>query len=63
MIDTEIQDEIQKCMNNPYYFATTYIMVNGKPFTTTLSETVFNKYFDRQKELDFIRIKARRSRS
>lgn len=36
--------EIEKCQKSPYYFATTYLTVNGKPFKTHLSEESFNKY-------------------
>lgn len=59
MLDTEIQEEIQKCISNPYYFATTYMVVNGKPFTTPLDEDIFNKYFFRKQELDYTKIKSR----
>lgn len=36
-------NEIIKCRENPYYFATKYLTVNGKPFTTLLTEQEFNK--------------------
>jgi len=35
--------EIEKCKSNPYYFATTYLNINGKPFTTRLNEEEFNR--------------------
>jgi hypothetical protein len=46
----EVEKEIKKCADSPYYFATTYLTVtneNGEkaPFTTTFSEDVFNKIF------------------
>lgn len=45
----EIEAEIVKCKNNPYYFATTYLRINYKgmniPFETPLSEEQFNNYF------------------
>ena len=41
----EILDEIKKCQESPYYFATTYLKVNNKPFITPLSERQFNQYF------------------
>lgn len=41
------QDEIKKCQASPYYYATTYLKVNGMPFTTLLSEEEFNKMFNR----------------
>lgn len=37
--------EFNKCKTNPYYFATKYLTINSKPFTTTLSEEDFNKQF------------------
>jgi len=42
--------EILKCKENPYYFATTYLTIktpNGEtvPYTTRLSEEIFNKIF------------------
>lgn len=37
--------EFEKCKTNPYYFATTYLTINGKPFTTILTEEEFNKQF------------------
>ena len=41
-----VAEEFKKCKESPYYFATNYIKVNGKPFTTNLSEEVFNGIFD-----------------
>lgn len=44
----EIAKEIQKCKDNPYYFATTYLTIKAKnsnetiPFRTLLSEKEFN---------------------
>lgn len=42
--------ELQKCKDNPYYFATKYIFIaeqGGKkvPFTTPYSEEEFNKIY------------------
>ena len=37
--------EFSKCNNNPYYFATKYLTINGKPFTTRLKEEDFNEQF------------------
>lgn len=50
MTQQEIQDEILKCMQSPYYFATKYIKVKNHrqetvSFTTLLSEEQFNKIF------------------
>jgi hypothetical protein len=36
-------EEILKCKANPYYFATKYMVINGKPFSTSLSEKDFNQ--------------------
>lgn len=45
----EIEEEITKCYNSPYYFATTYLIVkdhlgNKVPFKTSLSEEGFNEF-------------------
>jgi hypothetical protein len=40
------EEEIIKCKESPYYYATTYLTINGKPFTTLLNEQEFNKYFN-----------------
>lgn len=45
MTDEEIQQEYQKCRDSPYYFAITYLTVNGKPFKTELSEEKFNERY------------------
>ena len=37
--------EIEKCISNPYYFATKYLTVAGEPFTTRLTEEDFNDRF------------------
>ena len=39
----EIAAEIKKCKDNPFYFATKYLTVNGEPFTTPYSEKEFNE--------------------
>lgn len=49
-ISNNLIDEILKCKNNPYYFATNYLKVidndyNQIPYTTNLSEKEFNKFF------------------
>lgn len=36
------REEFNKCKENPYYFATKYLTINGKRFTTSLSEKDFN---------------------
>lgn len=37
-------EEYKKCMENPYYFATTYLTVNGENYTTDLTEESFNEF-------------------
>lgn len=34
--------EYQKCRKSAYYFYTNYVIINGKPATTLLSEKDFN---------------------
>ncbi len=38
------KEEYQKCKENPYYFATKYVEVNGKPFQTSMNEEEFNTF-------------------
>ena len=50
MTQQERQEEIIKCKQSPYYFATKYLTVKnhrGKsvPFATPLSEEQFNEMF------------------
>lgn len=45
MIEEEIQEEIRKCKESPYYFAAKYLTLNGRSFTTMLTEKQFNKYY------------------
>jgi hypothetical protein len=50
MTQQEIQEEILKCKQSPYYFATKYIKVKNHKgemvsFNTPLSEEEFNKMF------------------
>lgn len=56
MTHQEIQEEILKCQQSPYYFATKYLKVKNTPYSddivdfyTPLSEEEFNKLF---KELE-----------
>lgn len=44
-MEKTMQEEFDKCIKSPYYYATKYLIVNGKPFTTKLSEQDFNKMF------------------
>lgn len=39
------EEELQRCLKSPYYFATAYMKVNGKGFTTHLTEDSFNRAF------------------
>jgi NAD kinase len=48
----QIKEEINKCKNSPYYFATKYLKVKNTPYSedivdfyTHLSEEEFNKQF------------------
>lgn len=41
--ETCIRKELEKCKASPYYFMTKYCLVDGKPFTTPLTEEEFNK--------------------
>ncbi len=43
--DKDWQDEIEKCKKSPYYYATNYLTLNGKQFTTRHTEEEFNKFF------------------
>jgi hypothetical protein len=50
MTQQEIQEEILKCQESPYYFATKYLKIENHkrekvPFATPLSEEEFNKMF------------------
>jgi hypothetical protein len=50
MTQQEIQEEILKCKQSPYYFATKYLIVKNHrgesvPFATPLTEKQFNKMF------------------
>lgn len=44
--EEKIIEEIRKCRESPYYFATTYLQIDGKPFTTGLTEEEFNTKFN-----------------
>jgi len=37
--------ELEKCKKSPYYYATTYLTINGERFTTKLNEDEFNTFF------------------
>jgi hypothetical protein len=41
----ENNEEFDKCRENPYYFMTKYMTVNGEPFATPMSEKSFNEIF------------------
>jgi len=56
MTQQEIQEEILKCKQSPYYFATKYLKVKKHSFSddmvdfyTHLSEEEFNKQFNELK--------------
>lgn len=52
--------ELQKCKDNPYYFMTTYWKVDGKSFTTHLTEEEFNKQFKQMQNEQYPRFRCRR---
>ena len=52
-------EEALKCINNPYYLYTNYILINGKPATTPLNQEEFNKEF-REMEKNYNRSKFKR---
>lgn len=43
-----IEEEIAKCKQSPFYFATKYILVDGKPYESRWDEKTFNKIFKRK---------------
>jgi len=45
MAKAEQDPELLKCYESPWYFATKYIRINGKPFTTNLTEEEFNELY------------------
>lgn len=47
MIDQNKLDELQKCIDSPYYFFTTYFRIDGELTHTFLSEEEFNFIFKR----------------
>lgn len=50
-MDQKIVEECKKCAESPWYFATKYLTIDGKPFTTLLSEEEFNDvFFSRHKK-------------
>ena len=44
--DEETFQEIKKCKESPYYFATNYLVVDGRKFKTVLTEKQFNELFE-----------------
>jgi hypothetical protein len=41
-----VEEELERCIKSPYYFATNYLIVNGEKFSTRLSEEEFNTKFN-----------------
>ena len=63
MTISEIADEIDKCKNNPHYFATKYLTIESKktndkiPFKTLMSEEEFNnKVFEYDRKYKTIKL-------
>tara|TARA_R100001086_G_scaffold240480_1_gene166600 strand:- start:406 stop:633 length:228 start_codon:yes stop_codon:yes gene_type:complete len=50
--------EIEKCKASPYYFATNYLKIKGKPFTTWMSESLFNKLYNILKQDNYDKRKS-----
>lgn len=46
MVDQNKLDELQKCMESPYYFFTNYLTINGERAWTVLTEEEFNLIFN-----------------
>lgn len=42
MVESNKLEELQKCIDSPYYFFTTYLRVNGELIHTYLTEQEFN---------------------
>ena len=66
IIDSQVlvAKELQKCKDNPYYFATRYITVVSdsgirKPYSTLLSEEEFNKFVNEWNENNKLIIKEK----
>lgn len=55
MTKAEILEELAKCQTSPYYFMTHYWKVDGKLFTTLLTEDEFNRQFAEMEEVMYIR--------
>jgi len=58
--DKSIGEEYYKCLNSPYYYATKYLLVDGKPFTTNYTEEEFNKIAKINIIPNFIKLKFRK---
>jgi hypothetical protein len=57
IMETVSDDEERiKCMNSPYYFATKYLTINGKPVKIDMSEEEYNKMYNE------LQLKRRRRR-
>ena len=41
----EDKEEYERCIKSPWYFATKYLRVNGKVYTTPFDEEEFNRRF------------------
>ncbi len=46
------KEEYNKCKDNPYYFATKYLKIDNKPFTTHLNEEQFNSIIKKYEEFN-----------
>lgn len=41
--------EAKRCRDDPHYFYTKYIRINGQPATTSMSKVIFNDIFNQVK--------------
>lgn len=58
--DIDWDVEMEKCRASPYYYMTKYWIVDGKPFTTPLTEEEFNKQIKEAQNGNTYRIRTRR---
>jgi hypothetical protein len=50
MYVSEMQEELKKCQESPYYFFTNYFLVDGKKPTVRMTEEEFNSFAKRIKQ-------------
>ena len=61
MPEIDWKKEMEKCKASPYYYFTTYWIVDGKPGVTPLSEEEFNEeYREMERRIEYLRLKPRK---